>query len=134
MRGSSRNQPNPIVAIGRQIQVRWNIERADYTDENGTHENWTYDYANVDKQDSDSIAEGVVRSKYSQHKAEALIAKHLSGDDAGEYAAYLRTLKLAEAVASGKSLKSELLEFEIAEVGDVIGEIVTALNDKGIIP
>jgi hypothetical protein len=134
MKGSSNTQPSGLVSIGRQIQVRWNIERTDYTDENGTHENWTYDYANVDKQDNDSITEGVVRSMYSQHKAEALIAKHLSGDDAGEYAAYLRTLKLAEAVASGKYLKSELAEFEATEVGDVIGEIVTTLNDKGIIP
>ena len=134
MKGSSNTQPEAIKSIGRLIQVRWNIERDDYTDEFGEHERWVYDYANIENQDDETIIEGVIRSAYSQYKVESIIAKHLSGDDTGEYAAYLRHLKLAEAVAGGKHLKSELAEFEVAEVGDVIGEIVTVLNDKGIIP
>lgn len=135
MIGNISTQPQPLVAIGRQVQVRWNIERKDYTNEDGAVvESWNYEYANIDSQDKEKIVEGIVRSRYSQHKAESLIAKQLSGDDTGEYAAYLRYLKLAEAVAEGKYLKSELADFDTAVVGDVILEIVTALNDKGIIP
>jgi len=135
MTGSSNTQPSPLQAIGRQVQVRWNIERNDITNEEGIQvENWTYEYANIDNESKPAITEAVLRARYSQYQVESIIARYLSGDDTGQYADYLRTINIAEAVSEGKYFKSELAAFETAEVSDVLTDLVTALNDKGIIP
>jgi len=135
MTGSSNTQPSPLQAIGRQVQVRWNIERNDITNDEGMQiENWTYEYANIDNESKPAITEAVLRARYSQYQVESIIARYLSGDDTGEYSNYLRTINIAEAVADGKHLKSDIAALKTAEVSDVLTDLITALNDKGIIP
>ena len=111
MTGSSNSQPNALQAIGRQIQVRWNIERKDITTEDGKIvENWNYDYTNVNSQDLAAIVAGVIRSRYTQDEAEAILANYAQRKDISEYLKFQEWRNLAKSVASGKTLKADLIE------------------------
>lgn len=111
MTGSSSSQPNALQAIGRQIQVRWNIERKDITTEDGkVIENWKYEYTNINSQDLSAIIAGVIRSRYTQDEAEAILANYAQRKDISEYLKFQEWRNLAKSVAAGKTLKEELVE------------------------
>lgn len=137
MTGNSDYQPEGIIRYGVTGlgQVLFLIERNDRTNEDGsTRESWDFNYAEVAGFDSETIINAVIREKYSQSQVEAIFANHLAGTDTGQYAAFQQWREMAKAVASGKYLKKELEGFLVAPAGDVLTDIVTVLNEKGLVP
>jgi len=116
-------------------QVLFLFERNDRIEEDGkTTENYDFRYVEVNDFKRETIIDAVIREKYSQSAAEAILANYLAGEDEGEYAEFQRWRKLAKAVSDGNWLKKDLENYFTGEYGDMINNIVYALNEKGLIP
>lgn len=120
MKGNSTEQPCAIVRYVRnpeQGQIRFLIERLE--DNEGGQENWQFRYAEINGFDTEKVITAIVRSFYSTDKSEMLMSSFTRGENIIEYMRYQNTRVLAEAVAAGKHLKSEvqdILERKIFEI------------------
>jgi hypothetical protein len=112
MKGNCDYQPPGIIEYGKTGtgQVLFNIERNDKEVEGETHENWDFDFCEVPNFKRENIIAAVVRSRYTQDEAEAILANYAQRKDVREYLAFQEWRNLAKSVASGKHLKSELAE------------------------
>lgn len=91
--------------------------------------------------DRNHLIETVIRDKYSQSQVEAIFANYLSGNDTGEYNEFQNWRNLAKAVADGEYMKADLEKYltqtttdRIAQIESVQTDIVTVLNEKGLVP
>jgi hypothetical protein len=112
MKGNCDYQPPGTIEYSKTGtgQVLFNIERNDKEVEGKTHENWDFDFCEVPNFKRETIIARVVRSKYTQDEAEAILANYAQRKDVSEYLAFQEWRNLAKSVASGKHLKSELAE------------------------
>ncbi len=138
MTGSCTQLPvSNIVRYGNtgRGQVMFLVDRNDRpTDDGQLIENYDFHYVEVSDFKRETIINTVIREKYSQADAEAILSNYLAGEDNGEYAEFQRWRKIAKAVADGSWLKADLEIHLTAEVGDMINDIVYTLNEKGLIP
>ena len=112
MKGNCDYQPPGTIEYSKTGtgQVLFNIERNDKEVEGETHENWDFDFCEVPNFKRETIIAAVVRSRYTQDEAEAILANYAQRKDVREYLAFQEWRNLAKSVASGKHLKSELSE------------------------
>jgi hypothetical protein len=142
MKGNSNKQPDAIVQLGNKVQVRWNITRNDRTGMDGiVTESWDYDYADCSGSSYPELVEAVIRHKYTQGQAEAILSNYLDGKHTEEYMAFQQHRALAKAVATGVSLKADIDAMQAPTPADRIGElevattaVIEVLTEKGITP
>jgi hypothetical protein len=113
MKGNCNYQPNGIIEYGKTGtgQVLFNIERNDRDVDGDIHENWDFDYAEIKSFRRDDIVSAVIRSRYTQDQAEAVLANFNHGHDVELFMRFQNFRDLAKAVADGRHLKNELQEF-----------------------
>lgn len=135
-KGNSDKQPKAIERCGNYWQFRWNIIRKDRTDEDGnTFESWDYDYANCKSPYRKDLIEGIIRSKYSQGKVEAILSNYLLGEDGGEYAEFQKWRKVAKAVADETKISENIeINDRVGDIEQTTLEIIKSLNEKNILP
>ncbi|MFW6246748.1 MAG: hypothetical protein ACOC22_01035 [bacterium] len=112
MKGNSNIRPKNIIEYGRtgSGQVLFNIDRKDKEEDGVLVENWEFEYCEVSNFRRETIISGVIRSRYSQDEAEAILANYQQRKNVKEYLAFQEWRELAKSVADGKHLKSELAE------------------------
>jgi len=144
MIANSDIRPERILKYGitGKGQINFLIEKKETQDAEGNPRE-SYDYRSVEVSSfaREAIINAVVREKYSQSEVEAIFANYLAGDDQGEYESFQHWRKLAKAVADGASLAEDLTPLlqepvadRVAVIEDLQADIVTVLNEKGIVP
>jgi hypothetical protein len=118
MKGNSTKEPDKIVRYKEPAkgQIRFLIERLD---DNEGQENWQFQYAEINGFDTEKVTTAIVRSFYSTDKSEMLMSSFTRGENIIECMRYQNTRVLADAVAAGKHLKSEvqdILDRKIIEI------------------
>jgi hypothetical protein len=99
-KGNSNTKPKRIEKLGNKFQFRWNITRNDRTDEDGnTTESWDYNYANCNGNGYADLVSGIIRSRYDENEAEAIMANYQQGRDIEKYIEFQAWRKQAKAIA-----------------------------------
>ena len=108
MKGNSDLQPDRLQKLGSYWQIRWNIVRNDRTDEEGnTRESWDYEYANCKSPERDDLIEGIIRSRYTQDKAEAILANYAQRKDVAEYLKFQAFRQTAKEIADNQAVTTK---------------------------
>ena len=115
MKATATEQPGTFFRYGNTQagQVPFNIRQGTQTnpDENVQNQHWEYDYVEVAENTRNEIISAVIRSKYPQNAAEALLANFQKGEKIVEFMQFQNFRDLAKAVAAGKRQATELEEF-----------------------
>lgn len=121
MRGSSTQQPDPIVLHGGGYQFRWNIEQVSREVDGETVTEWQYDYTNVPMDAVGEDLERGYRKTIRAHRMATLTVTTASGKvfDADEISQtrMARVLTAADAIGQPDAAWSWVLaDNTVAEV------------------
>jgi len=112
MKGNCDYKPVGIIEYGKTGtgQILFNIKRNDKKVEGNTYENWDFDFCEVPNFKHETIIAAVIRSRYTQDDAAAILANYAQRKNVREYLVFQEWRNLAKSVAKGKHFKNELAE------------------------